>query len=337
MDDLGESFTKSDIQGLAGGRMPLEERLRLMMIQDGDEEQKSPAEMQRERRMRRSGNAKVDRMSHTPDHDDGEIKIHEDTDAERTEDERDEVDDTLADLGDYQLPPRISRESILRKVNGAENNGLDSSFTFSSPMPESPDRPAALGSSSLVKIDPDVPLPSTERDNDDVDSMYSSDVDSVIIKPEERRELDLNAIPALNAPRSESRATDNDSMFRSALQDDEDQSVYSEHSHYDEHTPQNLTPPQNLSAPDSGPSTPRAVSEQKVNVGAEVAQVSSLTPKQKKALGLPDFSSFTNQDFGLGLDDRSTPSPPPPALPAKDDICRARAGAKAVLLAICGR
>jgi hypothetical protein len=96
------SVSKSDIQGMSGGKMSLEERLRLMMIQDEDKP-KTEAEKQRERRMRRAGAR--ERSSATPERD--PINIHEDEDT---------LDD-LPGLGTYQLPPRISRESILRKVN----------------------------------------------------------------------------------------------------------------------------------------------------------------------------------------------------------------------------
>src|SRR6202035_1962470 len=96
--------SKSEIRGMGDGKMTLEERLRLMMIQD-DEKPKTPAELQRERRMRRAGGR--DRNSQTPERDQS-INIHEDEDT---------LDD-LPGLDTFKLPPRISRESILRKVNG---------------------------------------------------------------------------------------------------------------------------------------------------------------------------------------------------------------------------
>ena len=306
------SFTKSDLQGLSGSRMPLEERLRLMMMSDEqheNSEQKTPAELQRERRMRRSNN-RTDRFSNASDLSDGDIKIHED-------------EDTLADLGDYQLPPRISRESILRKVNGDVGNGLDSSYTFSSPMPSSsPERPAAL------MLDPDVPIPSTEKDEDD--GMFSADEGSVIVKPEHDDEIDISSITQMYDARGQSRATDadNDSMFRTAL-DDDDQSMYSDN--FDDGTPTKevLSPKET----DSGPSTPRAVSP-KADNSAEPAPI-TLSPEAKEEITheqselvspavspkretstLPDFANFQSTE-SLHSHKQYTPSPPP--VPAKDE------------------
>jgi len=278
------SFSKSDIQGLAGGRMPLEERLRLMMTQDEDKP-KTAAELQRERRMRRGGAR--ERCSATPEADDSEIKIHED-------------EDTLADLGDYQLPPRISRESILRKVNGHDACGLDSDYNFSSPMPSSsPERHAAL--------DPDVPIPSTE------DGSMIGD-DSVVIKPEEDdSEVDVYSIPEMYQSRAESRIEDydiNDSIIRHSLRDyddDEEDSLCSAP------TPLNQSPaPDSQSAPeDDGPPTPRAITPK--------TDVAAVSPEQKEEqVSLPEFSGFlSNNDFGLSLQSYMTPSPPPP--PPKDE------------------
>lgn len=184
------SLSKSDIQGLSSGRMPLEERLRLMMIQD-DDAPKTAAEMQRERRMRR-GSAR-DHSSTTPDADDGEIKIHED-------------EDTLADLGEYQLPERISRESIMRKVNGHYNSDVDPDYNFSSPG-SSPGRPAL----DVAHLDPDVPIPSTEVAEDEVaeDASIISD-NSVIVRPEaeEGSEVDMHSLQDAPEVRPESRIED---------------------------------------------------------------------------------------------------------------------------------
>lgn len=279
------SFSKSDIQGLTGGRMPLEERLRLMMIQD-DDKPKTAAELQRERRMRR-GSAR-EQCSATPEADDSEIKIHED-------------EDTLADLGDYQLPERISRESILRKVNGHDKFGLDSDYNFSSPMPSSsPGRPTDL--------DPDVPIPSTE----DV-SMVSDD--GTIIKPEEDdSEVDVYSIPEMYHGRPESGLEDddiNDSIIRHGLRGDDDEE--SQYSDTIDPTPFSHSPAlDSHSAPDDdGPPTPRATTPK--------SDIPMLDREEKdRQVSLPEFSGFlNNNDFGPSLQSYMTPSPPPP--PPKDE------------------
>jgi hypothetical protein len=135
------SFSKSDIQNIGNGKMTLEERLKLMMLSDDG---KSAAEQQRERRMRRAGTR--DRAdSQTP-----EAELHDPLVSA-------EEDDTLPELsglGDYELPEKISRESIMRRVDGNQASERETDYNFSSPPPSSPERP--------LPLDPDVPIPSTE-------------------------------------------------------------------------------------------------------------------------------------------------------------------------------
>lgn len=148
------SSTKSEIQNIGNGRMTLEERLKLMMLSDDG---KTAAEQQRERRMRRAG-ARDRRDSQTPE---GELQSPiQFSGKAKEEDLAGEAEDTVGDISgleEYQLPPRISRESILRRVNGNASLGVESDYNFSSPAPSSPpERRAAYD------IDPDVPLPSCE-------------------------------------------------------------------------------------------------------------------------------------------------------------------------------
>ncbi|KJR88718.1 GTP-binding protein [Sporothrix schenckii 1099-18] len=142
--------TKSEIQNIGNSKMTLEERLKLMMLSDDG---KSAAELQRERRMRRAG-PKDRANSQTPEPDSSQ----RDGTSEHGEEE-----DTIGDLSgleEYRLPPRISRESILRRVNGAIGQERESDYNFSSPAPSSsPER--------RLPLDPDVPIPSTEHDYDD--------------------------------------------------------------------------------------------------------------------------------------------------------------------------
>jgi hypothetical protein len=267
------SFSKSDIQGMSGGKMTLEERLRLMMIQD-EEKPKTLAEQQRERRMRRGGPR--ERNSQTPEPE--PVHVHEDEDT---------LDD-LPSLGSYQLPSRISRESILRKVNGQETISRDSDYNFSSPMPSSsPERPAPL--------DPDTPIPSTE-DRSVLDNNDNAN-DSIVIKPEEE-EIDVYSIPDLYQC-TESRMDDYDneeSVIHHGDHVDEDGE-----SQYSDPTPAALSPQtQNSSTEDDDPPTPRAGDV------LEPMKVDSMN-------SLPEFAGFLdNNDFGLSLSSYMTPSPPPP-------------------------
>lgn len=261
------SVSKSDIQGMSGGKMSLEERLKLMMIQD-EEKPKTLAEQQRERRMRRGG---PQRSSQTPER---EIHVHEDEDT---------LDD-LPGLGTYELPPRISRESILRKVNGQDTFSRDSDYNFSSPMPSSSPERAALP-------DPDTPLPSTEEtsilENGNVD-------DSVVIKPEPEDDemLDVYSIPDMYQP-TESKTGDYDhnASAREEGGGEDNESQYSD-----------LTPQihSHGTAPEAdGSPTPST------NDLAEPV-------KENKKNSLPEFTGFlNNNDFGLSLSSYMTPSPPP--------------------------
>lgn len=134
------TFSKADIQNIGNGKMTLEERLKLMMLSDDG---KSAAELQRERRLRRAG---------TRDRADSQVTESEAHDEDIAGEEEDTLGD-LSGLGDYQLPPQISRESILRRVDGNKTQERESDYNFSSP-PSSPERP--------LPLDPDVPIPSTE-------------------------------------------------------------------------------------------------------------------------------------------------------------------------------
>ena len=152
------TLTKSDIQSI-GNKMTLEERLKHLMLSDDG---KSAAEMQRERRMRRAG-AKDRPNSQTPEPDSAQ---HNDAVSEHGEE-----DDTIGDISgleEYHLPPRISRESILRRVNGAITHDRESDYNFSSPA-------ASPITERRLHLDPDVPIPSTERDDDDEDDHDDDD------------------------------------------------------------------------------------------------------------------------------------------------------------------
>ena len=271
------SISKSDIQGMGGGKMSLEERLRLMMIQDEDKP-KTVAEQQRERRMRRAGAR--ERSSQTPEREQP-INVHEDEDT---------LDD-LPGLGTYQLPPRISRESILRKVNGQDAFSRESDYNFSSPMPSSPERQAVL--------DPDTPIPTTE----DASILEAGNTDErVIIKPEPQDdddEVDVYSIPEMYH-RTESRVDDYESANRRDVPGEGDAD-----SHYSDPTPSNQSPQLISASEDDGPPTPRPQNK-----------IKSQDPVkgENNRVSLPEFSGFlkNSNDFGLSLQSYMTPSPPPP-------------------------
>lgn len=270
------SISKAELQGLGGCTMPIEERLRLMMIQDNDPSKTATAaaDEQRERRLRRSSPIR----SPEPEVD------NEGINTQVGQDEKDEV----PDLGDYKMPPRISRESILRKVKGRNQQVTDeeedSSMTLSS----------SFGNKVLEPLDPDTPLPSTEvevverevtikEEHDDeeggidvysIPDLYSSHIEA---------ESFLNAMEKLEAVK-ESRAA--------AEQQDED-----EDSHYSgDSKPGSINEQQgNIDADDEGPPTPRAATSYN--------SATALDGKQRQRMSLPEFAALLGEsdfDFGMG-------------------------------------
>jgi hypothetical protein len=275
------TISKSDIQGMSGGKMSLEERLQLMMIQDEDKP-KTQAELQRERRMRRGGPR--ERSSQTPEKNQ-EINIHEDEDT---------LDD-LPGLGTYQLPPRISRESILRKVNGQDTLSRESDYNFSSPVPNSsPNR--------QVLPDPDTPLPSTE-DRSALDNITTDD--GVVIKPDpEEEQVDVYSIPEMYQ-RSESE-TSNYLQEESEVRFDEPSESYDEL----DLAPSNQSPRIIYSGilENNEPPTPRAHSPANKTMDSDSVM-------ENRRSSLPKLTGFLDSnDFGLSLQSYMTPSPPPVAV-----------------------
>ena len=289
------SISKSEIQGMGGCSMSLEDRLHLMMVQD-EEKAKSPAEEQRERRLRRA-------QSKSPDHEyenvQTGIQIHED-----------EVeDDDVADLGDYQLPPRISRESILRKVKTQRDHMRDEDFEFSSPAPsESPNR------GLLTNIDPDTPLPSLETEP----SMNYSPTSPVIKKEDddEESEVDVYSIPDLYSQHLQAESYMDAIEGREALEErlsqvasqkeDDDESHYSNESTI-ENQPQLL--PSAMTEEESLP-TPRASSPSQIEKTTE--------RKSSRRMSLPQFASMLGEhDLSFGMESFLTPTPPLDDEPSK--------------------
>jgi hypothetical protein len=273
------SISKSDIHEMSGAKMTLEERLRLMMIQD-DEKPKTPAELQRERRMRRAGGR--DRNSQTPERDQS-INIHEDEDT---------LDD-LPGLGTFKLPPRISRESILRKVNGQGAFSRESDYNFSSPAPSlSPERPALP--------DPDTPIPSTE----DRSTLETDNVDDdVVIKSEleDDDEVDVYTIPDMyqrNESRIDDHGNEESATDREIQTEDDADSRYSDAT-TSYHAPQLQA---NTITKEDTPPTPR---------GYDPGSNTSGPAKDDRKASLPELSGFlNNNDFGLSLQAYMRPSPP---------------------------
>lgn len=273
------SISKSEIQGMGGCSMPIEERLKLMMLDD-DSDAKVAAQEQRERRLRRGSPVRSPNAGENQ----AQGSVHEE-----------EMEDSLADLGDFANPPRISRESILRKVKSrvtdAQEDFEDSSFVSLERFGK-----------EVVHIDPDTPLPTTE----DVQA-------ELMVKREqdEEGEVDVYAIPDLyqQSQQAESfmTAMEKLEMIKQAqasetANDDDDESHYSVESESKALQFENPSQPEE----DEGPPTPRA----NPSSGVE----SSVDRMNSNRMSLPRFAALLGeQDFDFGMESFMTDTQPEPA------------------------
>ncbi|KAF2968896.1 hypothetical protein GQX73_g4691 [Xylaria multiplex] len=250
----------SDVHNIGNSHMSLEERLKLMMLSDetspkADRSVKTFAEQQRERRMRRAG-ARDRIASSTPEREAPQTEA---------EPEADEVDDTLGDISaldmDYELPS-ISRQSILRRVNGNQELHRPSDYDFNSPAPDS--SPA-----HSVPYDPDVPIASIE---DSVLDDFSELGDESIIK-HEQDEDDKDGDYGLYE-----RPSDDDAYSDKSNEEDEDSE-----SHYSDESPD----PQLAHKEDDATNTPRPSSP--VPEG-EITNFSATLPQVNSPTRTSDFS-----------------------------------------------
>ena len=277
------SITKAEIQGMGGCSMSIEDRLRLMMIQ-GEENPKTTAEEQRERRLRGGAHSmSPERESRDKDND---IQIHED-----------EVEsDDLADLGEFKMPPRISRESILRKVKSKRQVLEDEEPGSPLPTTFSHDR------NMISNLDPDTPLPSLETGE-----AIGYAGESVFIKQEvDENEVDVYSIPNLYSQHLETEA------FAASLEEGHqpndlpiDQTDYDDESQYstDSKDEDRCIPLSDTNDEEEGPATPRATTPALNKQEEEV--------RKSHRMSLPQFAAMLGeQDFGFGLDSYLTPTPP---------------------------
>ncbi|KAM5351433.1 hypothetical protein ACJ41O_004156 [Fusarium nematophilum] len=263
--------SKSDIHNIGNTRMSLEERLRLMMLSD-DSDGKSAAEQQRERRLRRAVGR--ERLSSPTSEPESTTSMNE-----ALEDDDDDIGDISA-LDDYQLPSRISRDSIMRKVNGTKTvEKEDKDYIFSSP-PGS--RSPTRSPERQILLDPDVPIPSTEAPMDDF-----SDEDeggSVIITRMPEDEFEFY---------EDSDFEDEENQIQQPGGDTDSESHYSE-----QEAPQQEVKPRELQ---EEVTTPRAT-----------------TPTQKRSLedSLPDFvSDGKDASFSRDFESYMLPEPEEPKVP----------------------
>jgi hypothetical protein len=182
------NISKNDIRRMSGSNFSLEDRLRLMMVNDS--EHKSEAEKQRERRMRRAGSKEsspVRGVQHSR-----QMSI-------------DEGAPGPAVRHDTNAAPRISRYSILRGLRSEQD--LNESFTT--------DEASTLASSppGYLPLDPDVPIPSLEDPTQHLSHSHFTEPKQVIIKEEEVDENELYSIPDLYSRRIQADDEDMESEY----------------------------------------------------------------------------------------------------------------------------
>ena len=282
------SITKAEIQGMGGCSMSIEDRLRLMMIDDPNRRNSLTGEQreQDERLLPRGSPLRGTDL----EKDDREVHIHEE-----------EVEnDDVADLGEYKLPPRISRESILRKVKSRTFNEPEdeNSFVGLSPISDK---------SAYNNLDPDTPLPSLETEAADKE---------VIIKQEpdlEEGEVDVYSIPDLYSQQLQAESYMNAIEKLEAFQassaaqrDDDDESHYSvdsKESGHREHKSDSATD-------DEGPPTPRALTSNQPEQEME--------RKNSHRMSLPQFAALLGEsDFGFDMGPFMAPLPDNSGEPVK--------------------
>lgn len=296
------SISKSEIQDMEGCSLSLEDRLRLMMIQ-GEEKPDSRDEGPPHRDSQEKNSSQQARTERKGK--ESSFKIHEDLGSESD---------------GYQLAPRISRESILRKVKSRAKLLGEHHYADLSPAQSSRSDPTRLSD-----LDPDLPIQSLE-----VEPFPDNDEDRVVIKQEddgEESEADLYSIPAMYSQQVQTEsypfAWDSDrhpdtlipggsgregdlirieqhESFEEASRGSS-QDVDDDESHYSDGDKQHSFLPPSFKE-DEGPLTPKARKENNQNEQTQLANDNSVS--------LPQFSSvLVGQDFGFGLETFMNPSP----------------------------
>lgn len=289
--------SKSDIHNIGNTRMSLEERLRLMMLSD-DNDGKNAAVQQRERRLRRAhGRERLSSPISEPESTRSMTETLEDGE------DADVVGDVSA-LEDYQLPPRISRDSIMRKVNGSKTSDQDKDYIFSSP-PGS--RSPSRSPERQIPLDPDVPIPSTE---DVMDDLSDEEEGSVIITRLPENEIDFYDDSDLDFDEDEVLEED---MLHAPLDSDSE-------SHYSESEPVQPAAEADKVAEkvDDKVVEKVVVEEVREEVREEVTTPRATTLPQGFNDSLPDFSS-DGKDASFSRDFESYMLPEPEPEPQKQE------------------
>ena len=287
------SLSKTDILEMkSSSAMPLEERLRLLAVQEGEKNSHSP-EPQRPDELgghdfQNSGEEVNARHSQSPDS------------GSQTE--------GPPEIEVKRHAPKISRESILRKMKSQHFTDSDGD----SSIPSSPVHEKIF--EEYANLDPDVAIPSREPS-----SNYDEDQMNAEIKREEddnQHSLDLYSYPELKgfedyAPSETDDAGRESSVVRHSIPDDDVSSLLDEDVGPDDENVQ-------ISGIDDGAGSDECHDDTTVQaldppllapLNHERQQKED--PEDQKRMSLPEFPAFgENDDFNLSLKSYMTPSPP---------------------------
>ena len=258
--------------------MSLEDRLRLMGLQDSTSPQDSAAK--EAARLRKHGLG---------------IHVHE---------EEVDADDDFGFANEFKAP-RISRESILRKVQSRTFDGSAKQGSLDT-FPEE---------HSYGDLDPDVPIPSREASSN-FDEIVPEEPHMHIKQEEEDEHIDLYSIPDMYAASQDDEQEDFDregSVIRHDVSGGDvpdDESCYS-----GDHAVDGARRGSNSATDDEGPPTPKQ--EPAIRTSTPRISGGSNGPDHRD---LPELSLLDDVDFQSGfasyLGGSSTPPPPP----EKDNI-----------------
>ncbi|KAK4561615.1 Bud site selection protein bud4 [Recurvomyces mirabilis] len=234
----------------------------------------------------------------------------------------------LADLPDLAAaPPRVSRESILRKIRSSKYDFEDESDDDASVYDDDEQTKTRPTYAELAEMDPDQPIQSRENSRETsstyltrVETVRIEETHEVLIKAEplDDDEIDLDAIPAIDTaqlqpPRSPSRMEDYErqsSVIRHRMSTDsaaDDASQYSEEPEA-ESTMLNYAQPE----PEVDGKETLQDAMQLLTMKDYGAPESEPAPRAAVAapsfVGLPAYLSVDDYDFGMGQ--YITPSPP---------------------------
>ncbi|GAD93124.1 GTP binding protein (Bud4), putative [Paecilomyces variotii No. 5] len=197
------SYSKADISEFGRGSMTLEDRLRLMMLQEEGQKNEHTQE-----------DSQHDEMSDGTETPHNEVEGKELVAAKVAGSDEPRRRASFDDV----LLPRISRESILRNIKNHDVS-LDEPFEYfsaSSQRESSPDQ--------YLNFDPDVPIPSLEHDSDD-----DMETSSVIKQELTDDDYDLYDVPEYNDQQGHEHRAQGESQ-QTTPDDYDDESQYSRNS-----------------------------------------------------------------------------------------------------------